>query len=257
MQKKLIFLFLFFSFYSFSENFPYNPHVPIETWTVLEPYFLPFDHLLRKKLDRLFSKYRITQSLKNFEQGGFSRPKLRQPTNILVSRHLGFPHYLFKVYLDSQPALIEWDNWVKRIEGAQAIQECIKRHHFKHFVVPKKWIYPLPLHPAPSEEALYQRKNFLLIVEEIAILKHEENQRAYQKKMTSQVLDELFVILTEVGLIDSVYIDNIPFTADGKIAFIDTEHHHLQNVPYHKLMPYLNPKMQQYWKNLIASSIEN
>jgi len=246
-----ILIFLLFAGLSVAEDYPYNPHVPIDTWLALEPYFLP-DHALRKKLDAIFTKQRVTQSPQTFAKGGFGKPKLRQPTNIVIGRHLSIPHYLFKVYLDSQPPLIDWDNWVKRIEGARAIRECLQRHHFKHFVVPKKWIYPLPMKPSPPNTSEYYRKNFILVVEELAILDQQENKKAFQKKITPQILDELFVILTEVGLIDSVYIDNIPFTRDGKIAFIDTEHHQSnQEVPYHKLTRYLSPPMQNYWQKLI------
>lgn len=254
MIRHWLFLFIFVcNLQVFSKEYPYNPHVPIEVWTMLEPYFLPTHHPIRKKLDALFSKQRATLSLKTFEKAGFGKQKLRQPTNIIVGRHADFSSYLFKVYLDSQPAVVEWDNWIKRIEGAKAIESCCQAHEFSHFVVPQKWIYPLPLNPSPPLKEAYARKNFILIVEEIPILHQKENENAYLKKITPQILDELYVILSETQAIDSVYIDNIPFTRSGKIAFVDTEHHHAGQVPFHKLTPRLNPKMQNYWQTLIQN----
>ena len=61
------------------------------------------------------------------------------------------------------------------------------------------------------------------------------------------------IFLTEEGLKDSVFPDNIPFTKDGKMAFIDTEHHHLWPVDYYRLERYLSPEMKTYWKNLTHS----
>ncbi len=83
--------------------------------------------------------------------------------------------YLFKVYLDVQPDICEWSNWVRRIEGAHAIRACIKRHGYKHFSVPHKWIYPLPPEPSPPFSEKYHRKNFILIVEDMHIVNLTQN----------------------------------------------------------------------------------
>jgi hypothetical protein len=228
----------------------YNPLVPKTLWETLKPYFLPINHPIKGRLDRLFQRNRITQSEDSFEKGGFGKPKMRQPTNIVIGRNPHFKDYIFKVYLDTQPFVNEWENWVKRIEGARTIQACIKRHGFRHFITPAKWIYPLPEEPSPPFHSIYQRKNFILIVENMNILHSKENLKAFKKKMTSQILKELYIILTEEGLIDSVYPDNIPFTKKGQMAFIDTEHYHLAPVQYHKLTRFFSPEMQLYWQSL-------
>jgi hypothetical protein len=233
------------------EGYLYNPFVPPDLWQQLEPYFLPADHPIKARLDRLFHKRRVTQSLQTFEKAGFDKPQKRNPTQIIIGRHPHFKDYIFKVYLDTQPPVEEWKNWVKRIEGARSIQACIQRHGFRHFTVPNKWIYPLPVEPSPPSNSRYQRKNFILIVENMHILDSKDNLKAFRKKMSKSLLEELYIILTEEGLIDSVYPDNIPFTRSGKIAFIDTEHHHLAPVRYYKLTHFLSPEMQQYWRHLI------
>src|SRR5262245_32392425 len=97
-----------------SQCYPYNPHVPCSIWDQLEPYFLPLDHPLKKRLDKLFQKQRITESAKTFEEAGFGKPKARKPTNIFIGHHPDFPKYIFKVFLDSQPPVCEWENWIRR-----------------------------------------------------------------------------------------------------------------------------------------------
>jgi hypothetical protein len=193
----------------------------------------------------------VTLSPETFEKAGFGKVKMRKPTNIIVGKHYRFNGYLFKVFLDTQPDVCEWDNWVKRIEGARHIKKWINKHRIYDFTVPKKWVYPLPAYPSPPEgDPRYRRKNFILIVEDMRILKQKENLAAYRDQITHEQLEQLFKILTELGLIDSVYPDNIPFTKSGKIAFIDTEHHHLWPVLYYKLTHHLSPLMQPYWESL-------
>lgn len=234
------------------------PHIPQELREELTPYLLPEEHPIKEKLDRLFSSMRVTQSEKQFEKAGFGKPMLRDPTNIIVGEHPDFEGFLFKVYLDTQPSLEEWVLWRLRIEGALAIQECINRHRFEHFIVPNKWIYCLPPDPSPPEKERFNRKNFILIVEKINLLPGNKMKRAFKRNITPEFLQELYTLMSEEGLIDSVFPSNIPFTVDGKIAFIDTEHRYPgREVPYEKLLPYLSKKMQREWIALTGcSSIE-
>lgn len=232
-------------------RYVYNPLVCNSLWNELKPYFLPIDHPLKARLDHLFKKNRVTLSEETFEKAGFGKPKKRRPDQIIIGSNPLFKKYIFKVYLDTQPVLNEWIYWVKRIEGARAIRACLKRHDYTHFTVPHKWIYPLPEEPSPPSDVMYHRKNFILIADKMDILKSKDNLKAFKNRMTPERLDELYTILTEEGLIDSVYPDNIPFTKNGQIAFIDTEHHHLSPVPYHKISQFLSPKMRQYWQSLI------
>ncbi|MBA2369446.1 MAG: hypothetical protein H0V82_10550 [Candidatus Protochlamydia sp.] len=261
MKLNTISKILFFAFFIFSccheiqaerqdsKSYPYNRYVPSCDWVCLEPYFLPLDHPIKGKLDAIFTKKRVTFSKESFEEAGFEKIKLRAPTNIVVGRHPALKGYLIKAYLDTQPYLIDWVNWMNRIAGAQSIQECIKRHDFHHFEVPRKWIYPLPENPSP--ENLCNRKNFILIVKEMPILSNEKTLKFYRNKICPAQLDELFILFTELGLIDSIYPDNIPVTKNGKIAFIDTEHHHQWPVKLEKFKHFLSPAMQEYWQVLI------
>jgi hypothetical protein len=238
------FILLFSSPLQANETYPYNPYVPLEVWEELEPYFLPAHHPIKSKLDRLFKSERVIASKESFESAGFAKVHLRQPTNIVVGKHPRLEGYLIKAYLDNQPLHGEWQNWLRRIHGAQAIRANLRKHHFKQFKVPHKWIYPVPFQSHLSSSA----KHFILVVEDMRILSAADNLKAYRKKMTPELLDALYVILTEEGLIDSVYPDNIPFTKDGHIAFIDTEHHHVWPIKYDRLTPFLSKSMQNYWQ---------
>ena len=205
-------------------------------------------HPIKRKLDKLFKKTRVTESPETFSKAGFGKPHLRKPTNIVIGKHKDFKGYIFKVYLDSQPELCDWALWISRIKGSLAIQSCIRRHGFQHFAVPKKWIYLLPTNcvshgPNP--------KTSILIVEDMNILDSKSNLDAFKTKMTPKILRELYTIISEECLIDSVFPDNIPFTKRGRIAFIDTEHYHCnQPIPYMKLTKYLSTSLQKIWVDL-------
>lgn len=205
-------------------------------------------HPIKSRLDRLFKKESPFASPKAFEEAGFGKPHLREPTNIVVGRHKKCPGYLFKVFLETQPVINEWECWVNRINGARIIQKAIERHGFVHFVVPKKWIYQLPA--SCISQGPYP-KRYILVVEKMPILEPHANLKAFKSKITPKLLDELFVLLAEEVLIDSVYPDNIPFTKHGKIAFIDTEHYRRERgVPYEKLSRFLSKDMKSYWETL-------
>ena len=240
------------------KSFPYhyNAYVEPSLWVDLEPFFLPENHPAKPVLDKLFSKQRPTLSKEAFEKAGFDiLGTIRTELNIVVGTHPKLRGFLLKFYFDTQPAFPEWHNWLARIRGACRIQECIERHHFqKIFKVPRKWIYPLPTHPSPPADSRYNRKNFILIVEDMKILSHHENRKAFKKKMTRAILDALYIVITEEGLIDSIFAGNIPFNKKGQINFVDTEHSHLYfPIEYSRVSKYLSPEMIEYWEFLIKT----
>lgn len=136
-----------------------------------------------------------------------------------------------------------------------AIKKAIHQHHgFQHyFKAPQKWVYPLPQHPAPPKGI--NNKHFILVCEDMHVHRHKDNIAKWKGvAINKRKLSALFIMLRELGLSDSVYPFNIPFSKDGKITFIDTEYHHDWPVPYHKLTPYLSPRMKLHWKNLIKQN---
>jgi len=231
-------------------EYPYNPYVDLEIWNQLKPYFLPFNHPTKHILSEIFEAERVTLCRESFIAAGFKVNAPKNPGNLVVGKHPRLKEYLVKAYLDTQDAA-EWDNFFKRVTGALSIQQSIDTHGYqKQFDVPKKWIYPLPFNHLPPNDPQYFQKNFILIVEDAHLLNHYENAKSFKNKITSKTLNALHTIITEEGLIDSLFRGNIPFNKRGKICFIDTEHHHLWPIKYEFLLRYLSPEMQSYWQNL-------
>ena len=231
-------------------EYAFNPYVDPNTWELLKPYFLPIDHPMKPALDEIFHNNRLVSNRESFINGGFLLFPPKGEGNLVVGRHEQLPGYLVKAYFDHQHNC-EWDNFYNRITGANSIRGSIAKHGFEHlFKVPEKWIYPLPPEPSPLAEGEVFRKNFVLVVENMNVLSHHSSKKIFLSKITPDMLDALFTIVTEEGLIDSVFSGNIPFNRAGQMNFIDTEHHHKWPVPYHHLIRYLNPDMQAYWQHL-------
>lgn len=233
-----------------------NPHVDDETWEMLTPYFLPDHHPLKAPLDRIFSKPRVLASKKSLRAAGFT-PLAHPQNRLIIARHSKLKGYLIKAYLDDAPTT-DWIWWKKRIDGAHTIQNSINQHGYQSLMkVPQKWIYPLPDHTLPRVVNGIERKNFILVVEDMKLLSPEKNLSAFKHKLTKQHLNALYTVILENLLIDSVYADNIPFSKDGRIAFIDTEHcmDTTQPVRIERLAQYFSSEMHAYWEQLIQHGV--
>ena len=252
-QKIFIFLIIYILFIPTLSlgNYPYNPHVPIDIWNEVEPYFLPINHPIKKKLDRIFQKKRVTLTEQTFVEAGFKITRLNRPFNAVVTGHKDLKGYLVKVYLDSQFSIPEWQMWLRRIKGIETIQHCLDKHQFTEFILPKKWIYPLPVEPSPPLNEAYSRKNFILVVEDMQILDHKKNAKAYKEMLTPNLLNDLYTILNECGLTDCIWIGNMPFTKGQKITFIDTELFHNGIPEFETLKKYFSDPMKDHLDKLI------
>lgn len=229
-----------------------NPYVSPEIWTKTSPYFLPADHPAKPFLDQIFSSQRVTLSREAALQAGFILTD-HQGQQTTVMRHPSIPNYIIKVYFDNELAEAkEWEHWIKRIEGARAVQAAIvKRKYGSLFVVPKKWIYPLPTEPSPPANGNYVRKNFVLIAEHMPIMGAPENKWRYRMEISRSQLRKLFNIVTDAGMYDSVRPSNIPWTYKKQIAFVDTEVYHQWPVDYHPMLEFINRDMKVYWQGLM------
>ena len=243
------------SFFKETDPIPYvrNPYVSQEIWDTLSPYFIPEYFPEKAALDYIFSQRRVLSSIKSLWKSGFT---LITDSNdkIVVAKHPYLKGYLIKAYTDTMD-FPDYYWWKKRIDGIHAIQAKIEQYGLQGIMkTPKKWIYPLPAEPAPKEGAPYP-KNFILIVEEMDILSYRKNLKAYKKKMTPQILDAFYIMLTELLLLDSVYADNTSFCKDGRLAFVDSEHSldTTRPVPLTHVAQYLSPEMYAYWEQLIIN----
>lgn len=228
--------------------YPKNPYVDDQVWSALEPYFLPTNHPIRGALDDLFST-RVTLNEASLKKAGFKDPHQRIFTKTVVTRHSKIKGYVLKLYTDDTPGIIDWYEHMQRITGAQRVRDAIKRLGYESlFVVPKKFIYPLP--PEPSPSLGLERKNFILVAEDMNILNKKKNRAKYRTKMTKKQLDAMYKIIQAEGLDDSVIPANLCFTKKGKLAFVDTGVHGRWPIRYQMTMQSLSPEMQTHWKNL-------
>lgn len=217
----------------------------------LTPYLLPKEHPAKEVLDRLLTG----QPLKDenaLRKAGFVFKQRKEPhRQVLCASHPKLKGYLVKAYLDDHQGVgKEEKHWILRIKGAEQIRASIVRLKLQKMMkVPRKWIYLLPDNPTIP----YRR--FVLVVEDMQILDQDRNVAAYYFQMSRERLKALYQLLTENLLYDSIYIDNIPFCKDGKIAFIDTEHFNANSpaLRLHFISRWLCPPLAAYWSELIQN----
>lgn len=216
-------------------------------------YFLTSDHPIAEALDQIFSSSRVLSSLKAMKAAGFISPKKR-PKGVVIGVHPNLKGYLLKMYLDTTQ-IDSFAQWMKRIEGALLVKQAIARYELQDIMcVPKKWIYVLPSDPPAAQKENITPHQSILVVEDMRIVDRKKNAQLYKTAITQRYLEALFAVLIECKLVDSVLIDNIPFTKRRKIAFIDTEISGRSLRIWwrvQKLGTYLSPEMQRYWEKLI------
>lgn len=244
-------LFLFLGSVSYAE-YQKPAHIPDSVWNSVSPYFIPEDHPMKAPLDKLFhSKRRILFSSETLKKAGFANTKPGKWSGTIVARHKLLEGHLVKMYTDDQVDIIEWAKFIDRIKGACAVREAIELYSWQEiFKVPNKWIYPIPEEPAPP--AGRPRKNFILLVEDMDLISKKNNLQQWGRKdFPKTTLNAVFGLLKTVGLKDSVYAFNLPFSTDEKIAIVDTEYYHMWPVHYRSMLQYLSPGNREYWKQLI------
>lgn len=197
-----------------------SPYVESALWNDVQPYLLPLDHPVKPILDKIFRRSRATASLTAMRRAGFSFEDPRTADRLIAAKHAKLKGYLIKTFTDAQTMVThEGYLWIQRIKGAKLIQESLNRHHFNKIMkVPKKWIYPLPTDPPPLQ-GNYCRRHFVLVAEDMKIMHQSKNERYYLQKASKELLKALYIILSENVLIDSIYIDNIPFLPRWKDRF--------------------------------------
>lgn len=218
----------------------------------LKNYLLPQAHPLQELLAHLFPDPLMFKSDSHLRNAGFIVKFGNQRTKLMIGAHPLIPQYLIKKFPEDISQTKQLENFVRRIEGSQILRHSIKKHHFKHLVVPKKWLYKLPKG--------FPERSYVLIVEKMDIYDDWEDPNGETRKlyynMDIEVLTELCTLLHDVGGCDSLP-RNLPFTRSGQIAFIDTEHVGTAKTKgqFHKdTLPLLNKELQAYaialWEKL-------
>jgi hypothetical protein len=170
----------------------------------------------------------------DWRRAGFAL--IRESDNkICVASHRSVGGYLFKKYVasgkrDSDSDQLE--NYATRVEGARRVRDLIATQRLRHVTVPRKWIRELP--------RAFGRSAHILIVERLDILDDDASERAYGR-ISKDALGDLCVALHAFRGLDST-AKNVPFTTDGRIAFIDTEHwdRHSGNRNKRRFLKYLS-----------------
>lgn len=232
-------------------NYPSNPHITAEVWDLVEPYLLPSNHPIKYQLDAIFGRKRVSQNLRTLKNAGFSRCYIRGYSKLVVTEHPMLRGYWLKLFIDEQD-ITDYPYLIHRIEGALAIKEAIIRHGYQeHFIVPVKWLYPLPAEPSPPDGC--HRKNFILIAEDMDLYKKSENYKKWASKITPPRALAIYTIMQELGLNDCIHPFNLPFTHDGRQAFIDTEHHHNWPVRFDLMLKHFPQAIRNNWSKIIEN----
>lgn len=232
-------------------HFHDNPYVLSDMRKKITPYLLPENHPIKPVLDAIFLTSRATKDIENFTLAGFITRVYAHNSYLHVAEHPSISGYLLKIYLDSETKKKNgnqgWELLTNRCEGAKNVRKLIQKKGFKHFVVPDKWLYPLPARP----EAGVIRHPVILLVTDMEITTLTECERAWKTRATKELLDELFCILSH-GYASAHLISNVAYTKQGKFAFIDTEYPK-RKIDYGMARPFLSKEMQEYWDKLVRN----
>lgn len=227
----------------------YHEDVSDDVWSSVAPYLLPQNDKLKIKLDKIFKK-RASGGMSSLKKAGFTNIIHQKWTRLIVAKHPDLKGYIVKLYLDRQHyhrGIPEHYFWIRRCMGSEIIRTEINQNNWqKLFKVPRKWIYPLPPTPLPTRDG--PAKHFILVEDDMDIYPQDRNNHLWgSRHVTKELLDALFYIIQKHGFYDCAKPDNIPFSKDGRIAFVDTQSFHRWPVAFDKLVWYLQPKMAEYW----------
>ncbi len=106
---------------------------------------------------------------------------------------------------------------ISRVAGAQKVQAAIDTVGAQHVIVPRKYLYHIPLQPLALEN-----DNYIVVVEWLPILRHHENNEALWNLDDARARELLEVLLAV--RYPSLHSANICMLSDrSTIAIVDTE----------------------------------
>ena len=170
----------------------------------------------RSNLSNLFRDPGMLDSRSTWRAAGFDVMDRSDPGKVMVARHADVRGYLFKKY-SLESSKDEHENFPRRIEGARRVRGLIAARQLRGVIAPEKWLLKLP-----EAFSARGRSPHVLIAQELPLLDYDATKRAYGD-ISKETLYDLCVVLHAFKGLDSI-AKNLPFTTDGRIAFIDTEH---------------------------------
>ena len=167
-------------------------------------------------LKKLFIDPKMFDSFDRFRAAGFHLVD-HSETKIMAGSHKRLKGYLVKKYNNDRPGKEQVRNYMHRIEGARLLRKFIVDNKLQRVVAPQKFLYELP-------DSFPER--YLVITEKLDLVSLRDTERAYERLDREQARELATILFYFRGLNSTAA--NLPFTEDGKIAFIDTErwHHH-------------------------------
>jgi hypothetical protein len=167
-------------------------------------------------LKALFRDEQMFTSRRAWGRAGFRIYDRPDNGKIMVAEHPSVPGVLFKKYSDGRGQKSQLQNYECRIDGAKHLRAFVDKQLSRHVTVPRKWLFELP-------RAFSRREpSHILVVERLDLLRDEQTKSAYWD-IDPESLRELCSVLFHFRGMDSNH-KNVPFVADGRIAFVDTEH---------------------------------
>lgn len=161
------------------------------------------------RLSELFTDRRMFESFDRFGSAGF-RLVDHAENKVMAGGHKEVPGYLFKKYNNDKPAKKQILNYMRRVEGARLLRAFITKHGFSRVVAPRKWLYELPADfPA----------RYLVVAQKLDLSSDTDH---HYDRIDSEQVRELATILYYFRGLNSTAA-NLPFTEEGRVAFIDTE----------------------------------
>lgn len=165
-------------------------------------------------LGELFNDPKMFESYSRFEKAGFALIE-HAPHKIMTGGHKRVQGYLFKKYNNDKPDKKQLRNYMHRVEGSRLLRTFIAEHGFTRVIAPRKWLYELPsTFPA----------RYLVVAEKVDLVSRDATERAYARIGKEQMAELATILYYFRGLNSTA--QNLPYTEDGKIAFIDTERWH-------------------------------
>lgn len=165
-------------------------------------------------LPELFTDKKMFDSYDRFADEGFHLVEHAEH-KIMSGSHESAEGYIFKKYNNDKDGKKQLLNYMFRIEGSRRLRAFIAEHGFTGVIAPQKWLYELsPNFP----------ERYLVVAERLDLASDKETDRGYDRIDEDQLRELATILYYFRGLNSNA--KNLPFTEDGKIAFIDTERWH-------------------------------
>ena len=168
-------------------------------------------------LDSLFHKKSLFDSLKKLREAGFQIVRPTEEGRVTVFGHASVPGYLFKKFLRDSPHPYKKQliSYASRVGGARAVKAHLDALGIHSITVPRKWLCELPRRFRSSGKSEY-----IVVVEKCNLLERNDTIERY-RTISRDTLRDLCTIFFTFKSVD-FSSKNLPFTAEGKIAYIDT-----------------------------------